>query len=66
ATGTPSSLVQSGSALTITLGNASGTGNTVSSPTKMVWTPSASATDRAGNACSTTAVNESGGNDVEF
>jgi hypothetical protein len=66
ATGTASSMVQSGSIVTITLGNASGTGSTVSSATRMAWTPSASATDRAGNACSTTAVNEGGGNDVDF
>jgi hypothetical protein len=64
--GTASSMVQSGSVVTITLGNASGTGSTVSSATRMAWTPSASATDRAGNACSVTAVNEGGGNDVDF
>jgi hypothetical protein len=32
----------------------------------MTWTPSATATDRAGNACSTTAANESGSNDRDF
>ncbi len=66
ASGTPSSMVQSGSSITITLGTASGTASTVSSGTRMALTPSASATDRAGNACSTTAVNESGGSDVDF
>ena len=32
----------------------------------MIWTPSTTATDRAANACSATAVNESGGNDRNF
>ncbi len=66
ATGTPSSMVQSGSTITLTLGTPSGaTGTQVPNKT-MAWTPSATATDRAGNACSTTVVNESGPGDVEF
>jgi predicted ribosomally synthesized peptide with SipW-like signal peptide len=65
ASGTASSMVQSGSSITITLGNASGSGNTVGNA-QMTWVPSASATDRAGNACSTAGVTESGGNDKDF
>jgi hypothetical protein len=32
----------------------------------MTWTPSATATDRAGNACQTTGSNETGTNDLDF
>ena len=32
----------------------------------MSWTPSATASDRAGNASSTSAVSESGANDLDF
>jgi len=62
-----STMVQSGSSIVITLGVPSG-GNlqTVGTATTMVWTPSAAATDPAGNPCSTAAVTESGGADVEF
>jgi hypothetical protein len=66
ASGTASSIVQSGSTITITLGTASGAVNTVGANTKMTWPPSASATDRAGNACSTTSINEGGANDSDF
>jgi hypothetical protein len=66
ATGTASTMVQSGSVITVTLGNPSGATKTVSTAAAMIWAPSTSATDRAGNACSVTAATESGGNDVEF
>jgi hypothetical protein len=66
ATGSASTVVQSGSALTITLGTPGATTNTVTNTTTMTWTPSASATDRAGNAASTTAATESGAVDKEF
>lgn len=66
ATGTASSMVMSGSTITITLGTASGTGSTAAATGTMAWTPSASATDAAGNAVSTTAVTESGAADREF
>lgn len=62
---TGSTMTQSGSSITVTLGTASGT-TTRAGPGRMAWTPSATATDRAANACSTTPVNESGGNDRDF
>jgi hypothetical protein len=65
-TGAASTMVQSGSAITVTLGNPSGSTKNVGSANTMTWVPSASASDPAGNACSTTTVNESGGSDVEF
>jgi hypothetical protein len=58
ATGTASSMVQSGNAITITLGTASGAVGTQASGGNMVWTPSATATDRAGNTCQTTNATE--------
>ncbi len=55
-----------GTVLTITLGTGSGF-NTETTAGTMVWTPSAAATDVAGNACTTTAVNEvTPPADVEF
>jgi hypothetical protein len=66
ATGTPSSMVQSGSAITITLGTASGSTSTGSGTGTMIWFPSSGATDRAGNSTSATSRNESGGADREF
>jgi predicted ribosomally synthesized peptide with SipW-like signal peptide len=67
ATGTPSTMVKSGNSVTITLGTASGgpaqlaLGNGT-----MTWTPSATATDRAGNPGSTAPASESGAGDREF
>ncbi|HEX7464707.1 MAG TPA: hypothetical protein VF382_07435 [Actinomycetota bacterium] len=62
-----STMVQSGSSIVITLGVPSGGElQTVGTATTMVWTPSALATDPAGNPCSTADVTESGGADVEF
>lgn len=67
ATGTPSTMIQSGSTVTITLGTASSTSvKTNLTANIMSWTPSATATDAAGNACSTTAKSETGTNDVDF
>lgn len=60
-----SSVAQAAAVVTITLGTPSGTTSTVASGT-IVWTPSASATDLAGNAMSTTARTESGGSDQDF
>ncbi|MDQ3148404.1 MAG: hypothetical protein M3Q38_00565 [Chloroflexota bacterium] len=65
-TGTASSMVQSGSTITITLGSPSGVGTTQSGTTTMTWTPSATATDRAGNVCQTTVITEAAPADVEF
>jgi hypothetical protein len=66
ATGTASSMVQSGASITITLGTPSGATGTQGPTKTMAWTPSATATDRADNACQTTVANETGTADVEF
>ena len=66
ATGTASTMVQSGNAITITLGTASAGPTTASTNGTMSWTPSASAYDRAGNAETTTARSETGAADREF
>jgi hypothetical protein len=60
-----STMTQSGSAVTITLGTITGA-TTRGSAGQMNWAPSTTATDRAANACTATAVNESGGNDRDF
>jgi chitinase len=60
-------MVRSGASITITLGNlTSGTVTTDATTGLMAWAPSATATDLAGNACSTSSVNESGGGDTDF
>jgi Bacterial Ig-like domain len=64
--GTPSTMVVSGNSITITLGTASAADTIAAGTGTMSWTPSATATDLAGNACSTTTVNESGAADKEF
>jgi hypothetical protein len=62
-----STMAQSASSITITLGTASGgLVSTALTASAMVWSPSASATDRAGNACSTSVVTESGSSDKDF
>jgi len=66
ASGTASTMVLSGSTITVTLGTASGSTNTVGTAAIMIWTPSAMATDAAGNACTTTVVVEGGAFDVEY
>jgi hypothetical protein len=66
ATGTASTMVQSGTTITITLGTPSGATGTQATTGAMAWTPTATMTDRAGNACQTTVANESGAADVEF
>jgi hypothetical protein len=66
ATGTASSMVQTGATITLTLGTPSGAVGTQVANTTMVWTPAAGATDRAGNACTTVVVNETGAADREF
>jgi hypothetical protein len=66
ATGTASSMAMSGSTITITLGTQSAAATAVTATGTMSWTPSASATDAAGNAVSTTAVTESGAADKDF
>jgi hypothetical protein len=68
ATGTASTMIMSGSAITITLGTASGSQGATNGLVAgaMSWVPSATSTDRAGNATSTTTVNEAAPSDVEF
>lgn len=67
ATGTPSTMVQNGSEITITLGTPGGqAATTVLLSGTMTWTPTSTATDRAGNASGTAAVTESGSADAEF
>ncbi len=66
ATGTASSMVQSTNAITVTLGTASTGPRTAAANGSMVWTPSASAYDRAGNAETTTARTETGTADKDF
>jgi hypothetical protein len=68
ATGTPSTMVKSGSSITVTLGSPSDTAlvGTAGGTGTMVWTPSASATDLAGNACSTTSKSELSATDKDF
>jgi hypothetical protein len=60
------SMTMSGSNITIAITSSSSGFNTVTSNNTMVWTPSASATDTLGNACSTAAATESGAPDIDF
>jgi hypothetical protein len=66
ASGTPATMVQSGNTLTLTLGTPSGTTGTATTAAAMIWTPSATATDRAGNATATATRTETGTSDVDF
>jgi hypothetical protein len=67
ASGTASTMTQSGSTIRVTLGTASSSSvKTNATPKAMAWAPSATATDGAGNACSTTGATESGANDIDF
>jgi hypothetical protein len=66
ATGTASSMVQSGAGVTITLGTASSGARTVSVNHTMIWTPSTTPTDLAGNSASGASASESGTSDVDF
>jgi hypothetical protein len=63
---TSSTMSISGNVLTVTLGTAGANVTTALLSGTMQWTPSTSATDRAANAMSGTAVNESGAADKEF
>jgi hypothetical protein len=61
-------MVQSGNNVTVTLGTVSTTTLVTQAAGNgtMLWTPSAGATDMAGNAASITVVTESGSADKEF
>jgi hypothetical protein len=63
-----STMTQSGTSITITLGApVVGTVTTVGAGANMAWTPSATVTDRAGNAITTAAFNEPApNNDLDF
>lgn len=67
ASGTASTMEQSGGVITITLGTPSSTAdlNDNGNDTQL-WTPAAGATDLAGNACSISVVTELGVNDPDF
>lgn len=66
ATGTPSSMVMSGSTITVTLGTASGAVNTQATGSNMTWVPTTTLTDRAGNTCTTTTATEATPLDLDF
>lgn len=66
ASSTASAMVMSGSTITITLGTQSGAATTAAGTGNMTWPPSSTATDRAGNACSTTSKTETGTADKDF
>lgn len=66
ATGTASTMALSSSTVTVTLGTQSAAGTTAASTGSLVWTPSSTVTDRAGNAMSTTSRTESGSADKDF
>jgi hypothetical protein len=66
ATGTPSTMVQSGATITITLGSPSGSGADTGGTTTMNWDSATSPYDAAGNAATGNNPNETGGSDREF
>jgi hypothetical protein len=66
ASGTASTMVQSGSAVTITLGTPSTTANTVTNTTTMIWNSSSTPADLAGNLATGNARTEGGTTDAEF
>jgi hypothetical protein len=66
ASGTPSTMVRTGSTITVTLGTQSGAGTTAAATGTSVWTPQTTPYDRAGNAMSAATATESGAADKEF
>jgi hypothetical protein len=66
ATGTASTMVQSGATITITLGTRSGSSADTGTSTTMAWDSATSPYDAAGNANTGTTRNETGGGDREF
>jgi len=66
ASGTASTMVRSGSAITVTFGTEAGTIVRVNANILAVWTPSAAVTDAAGNTLTVTTVNEGGAADLNF
>jgi predicted ribosomally synthesized peptide with SipW-like signal peptide len=66
ATGTPSTMVRTGSTITVTLGTQSGAGTTAAANGTSVWTPQTTPYDRAGNAMTAATATETGAADKEF
>lgn len=66
ASGTASTMVQSGATVTITLGTGAGTTVQSTANVAAVWTPVSTPTDRAGNAATTTLATEGGASDRNF
>lgn len=66
ATAQRSRMAMSGSAITVTLGTASGATTTSAGGQNMTWTPVATPYDRAANTCTAVAVNEAAPVDVDF
>lgn len=66
ASGTASTMVQSGSSITITLGTASATANTAGGNGTMAWDSTTTPYDAAGNSATGNNPNEGGGGDKEF
>jgi hypothetical protein len=66
ASGTASSMVQSGTVVTITLGTPSGTANRVTNNTTMTWLSSTAPADLAGNLATGNTATEGGVADAEF
>ena len=67
ASGTASTMAMSGSSITVTLGTHSGqAAGTAGGNGTASWSPSATATDRAGNGASTASASEGGAADKEF
>jgi hypothetical protein len=66
ATGTASTMVMSGNTITVTLGTATAGPSTALSTGAMIWSPSASAFDWAGNAETVTTKTETGTADKDF
>ena len=68
ATGTPATMIQNGSSITVTLGtpNTPGAVTTALLGGSMTWTPGSGARDLAGNNSLTSAATESGSSDKEF
>ena len=66
--GAVSSIGLAGAVVTVTLGTSNTSSRTIAgtSGATMSWTPAATTTDRAGNACVTTVTAESGATDREF
>jgi hypothetical protein len=63
---TASTMMRNGASITLTLGSSNGPSVTSTTPAAMTWTPSASATDIAGNAASITNAVQSGTLHVNF